>query len=283
MEAPSMNIEDLFKAVQLLPAIRCLKFYHVAITGPFKITEDLVPVIPKLKIVFSSLKTGSDILDALLRRLSPSELHLQHAAIGLSDGSSSSFRPEAFKSVRSLHIGGVYTNEASQTEWTSPDMLSMCPADTLTTFGLGYDIDEHQLGEELRQFLAKKGRHIECLKIDYGHGAQVEPEAEAMHLVVDDVGRDGFGGMPPKWLTVKLSTTCPSLKHLSLFLFVDAEPLDKSKQSSAIFLWRYALRLIASAPKALVSVTVLYELARDVSYEDLDMSTICVVNWKQWD
>ncbi|TCD64715.1 hypothetical protein EIP91_003758 [Steccherinum ochraceum] len=283
MELPPMNIGDLFKVLQLLPAIRCLKLYRVSIAGPVEVTDDLVSSQPELKLMLSNFQSGVDVLDTILTRLHPTELHLQHVIVDPSDEFQPPFRQDAFKGVRVLNIGGVYNSGAPRTRWTTSDILAICPVDTLTTFGLGYDIDRHQHGEELRRFLETKGRHVECLNIDYGHWTVIEPEAEKMRLMMDDVGRDGFGGTPSEWPTIKLSTCCPALKHITFFLFVEYESPDDSKKSSAIYLWRYALRLISTAPKNLISITVLFDLGGNVPYEDLDRSTIYTVNWEKWD
>ena len=103
-----------------------------------------------------------------------------------------------------------------------------------------------------------------------------------LDLVADEEGADGFGGIPPSWHTVSLSTCCPSLQDITFALYVNRESGDDTKRSDAVLQWRYALRLLASAPSSLTSITVTMYLAGEVPYEELQYCTVDLVDWHRW-
>ncbi|TCD64717.1 hypothetical protein EIP91_003760 [Steccherinum ochraceum] len=281
---PSISVKELFKALKLLPALRCLKFDSIALTGSSKVAKANLPSLPNFHLACSRSDVETSAFNALLTHLRVAELHLSFLLLrpSASNNSAPLFCSEMFQSLRILNVGQVVTPRQAQSEWRTSEILAACP-DSLTSLGVGYDINRYRHGRALHEFLQEKGSHIESLNIDYGRWGEIEPEAEEMRLMMDDVGRDGFGGMPSKWPKMKLSTCCPSLKHITFVLFVAYESLDDMKKSSAIFLWRYALRLLASAPKTLCSITVLFMMDGDVPFEDLDRSTIDTVDWRRWD
>ncbi|TCD70736.1 hypothetical protein EIP91_002112 [Steccherinum ochraceum] len=101
-------------------------------------------------------------------------------------------------------------------------------------------------------------------------------------LIKDNTGDSGFGGMPSEWPNIDLSSCCPSLRHITFVLFIAHGPLDYVLKDSAIFIWRYALRLLATAPKTVRSVSVLFLMESYVQPEELG-STIVAVDWGKWD
>ena len=58
--------------------------------------------------------------------------------------------------------------------------------------------------------------------------------------------------------------------------------MDDFDKSTAVLQWRYALRLVASAPRTLTSITIGLDFVSDVPYEDLAFCTIASINWAAW-
>ena len=106
------------------------------------------------------------------------------------------------------------------------------------------------------------------------------------------MGSDGFGDINSQWDWAVLSECCPALTTLMINLGVEAHDLygdDEDNIILAIFTWRYALRLIASASPhcRLTSITIgLYTSTSDEEwglYERIDRCTLHLVDWKKWD
>lgn len=100
---------------------------------------------------------------------------------------------------------------------------------------------------------------------------------------MDNIGTDGFGYIYPTWPpSVSLSDCCPTLTSLTFVLFVNRESLDDWKKSDAVIPWRYALRLLSTAPPTLSSLRIGLRLAGDVKFEDLEQCTVPLIHWAKW-
>jgi len=161
------------------------------------------------------------------------------------------------------------------------NILQACPG-TLRSVGLIYDLRDGQRVRAMCNFLETKGRHIENLRMDYGYVTAIQKEAPDIDLPSDHIGADGFGRM---FLgckrTVNLSECCPRLTAFTCLLFVAKESGDEV--SDAIVEWRYALRLLASAPRSLTHITLGIILVGSEYYDDTQDCTIDLVQWRQWD
>ena len=190
-------------------------------------------------------------------------------------------------------------------EW--PNLLSFAPAD-LKVFGAGCNLRIRAHLDILGEFMKTKGKCMEHLRLDFGQWTLVEGRAEGhesgmnppiqVHadvdwvadLVGDKEGSEGFGGIPRAWPNIPLSAFSPLLNRLTILLAVTTESEDASNKSAAVLQWRYALRLIASAPRSLTSITIglyltgsgLYFMD-DVPHDDAWYSTIYMVDWKKWE
>lgn len=91
-----------------------------------------------------------------------------------------------------------------------------------------------------------------------------------MGMVQDCIGTDGLGGLDPQWRTISLAQSCPSLQTFVLILYVNRDSPDHYKRSAAILQWRYALRMLASAPTILKSIVIGLRTMGDVPYEELN-------------
>ena len=102
-------------------------------------------------------------------------------------------------------------------------------------------------------------------------------------LVNDREGSEGFGGIPRIWPNIPLSVLCPILNTLTILLTVTLESGDSVEETAAVLQWRYALRIIASAPRSLTSIAIGLYLMDDVAYREMRYSTIYMVDWKKWE
>lgn len=116
-------------------------------------------------------------------------------------------------------------------------------------------------------------------------------------MVSDTIGKDGFGGIDPTWETVDLSSCCPQLKALTLLLRVgsqqtylnneDDNSIMATTKTHAILVWRYALRLLASAlpNNSLTSLSIGLRLhsPRTFPVSNIEESTLRFLDWKKWD
>ncbi|TCD70737.1 hypothetical protein EIP91_002113 [Steccherinum ochraceum] len=274
-----LDKENLFVLLGLLPVICNVTLDRVQIARSPSIIGDPVPQGAHLKLVLSRSLMDKTMLDILLTRLRVTELHLPSLRLEASDGPLLPlFRPEMFKSIRRLNIGRVNTYLAPRTEWRTSDILAVC-SDVLKSLGVGYDLYEYVYGEVLYRFLQEKGRHIESLTIDYGSSTKIDYETRILPLLFDEDG----GGMPPEWPDIILSSCCPSLTHITLVLSVVNGSSDYMKNHAAVFLWQYAMRLLATAPKTLRSIILLLYMDGYFSPQDRVGNTIVRVDWKNWD
>ena len=96
-------------------------------------------------------------------------------------------------------------------------------------------------------------------------------------LIQDEVGCNGFGGRPLSWQPISLSECCPSLETLTFIMH--SMNVAPQSQSTPIFEWRYALRLLSFAPRSLKSIKI--GVVRSWPFS-LWVSMLQAVNWPQW-
>lgn len=181
--------------------------------------------------------------------------------------------------------------------------------------------------QHLCKFIRTKGHNIVHLRLDLAAAANAltavsctyilanlfrtaaysvfrisRPFADAP-IVSDRIGEDGFGGIDPTWETVDLSNCCPQLKTLTMILRVGSQRTYSSNEGgmidimttdfwsrlhhAAILVWRYALRLLASAlsRNSLTSVAIglHFDLPDNTSSFNIKESTLHLLDWKKWD
>ncbi|KAH8099616.1 hypothetical protein BXZ70DRAFT_1009017 [Cristinia sonorae] len=202
-------------------------------------------------------------------------------------------RASSLASLRSLNIGVVHLTalkfgqEGSET-WPHY-LLRMCEGGELRSLGVKCDMNDRHDREKLHEFLTTKARNLEHLRIDYAGGV-VHFSGPHAALVRDETGQDGFGGIPAIWPSIDLSKTCPSLLTLTLILTLDYT--SPHHPTDSVLIWRHALRLIATAPRAslrLLTIGVPENPFENVQYQVAAargtpmVTTLQRVDWGKWE
>lgn len=118
-------------------------------------------------------------------------------------------------------------------------------------------------------------------------------------LVKDRAGEDGFGGIDPSWSTISLSECCPRLKTFTMLLNVGQQRSYANTEDPLFFIngffvstqpilvWRYALRLLASAHSRncleYLNIGLNFRSRVSAPCKNLEESTLRFLDWKKWD
>jgi len=289
----SLKIGDILALVALLPNMRALELHLCTIIASLHADSGPRPVLSHpCKLSLSRTRIDERALHDLVGNLTITQFSAIVAVVEVS-GEATTFDPRSFAAASTIDLGWrVYydsergrmlSSEPPEDEPLINNILSVSPS-AMDSVGVSCSLKDYRRVDALCDFLETKGHHIEHLRMDYGHATMIEMEAGDIDLPTDHTGTDGFGRMLPGCArTVNLSECCPRLKTLMFVLLVDRESGDDSKKSEAIVEWRYATRLLASAPRTLSSITFGLIVDNNVRYEPMEDCTIEYVQWKQVD
>ncbi|THH19025.1 hypothetical protein EUX98_g8853 [Antrodiella citrinella] len=286
---PKMRIEDLLTAVTLLPNLRELALLSCTVLDPR--TDPVVdigsaPPKPRpCKLTLSDSHIHQCAFAELFRSLTVIDFSATRLFVPGLEPIPTTF----FLATQTINLGpwmGVASFKEVEHNRRQPlmaNILDACP-DTSTKVDVACNLRDVGEVDAMYRFLEKKGRHIENLRLDF---SKTRKEFIKNNSPLRGSGPDGFGRMFRECdRMIQLSDCCPSLRTLEIYLPVSSEttwPFTlQERETDSFVVWRYALRMLASAPRTLTSIAIDVLVTFDVEQQIIDRSTIPLVDWEKW-
>ncbi|TCD60329.1 hypothetical protein EIP91_010353 [Steccherinum ochraceum] len=271
----NLLVTDVVRVLSALPNLHSLAIRKCTLKGPVSDTLSLSHI--PFGLAISLCLADVSVFHFLLSQFRGKYLHLSRIDfINPYDIDKVSVDPSFLASVRILELGKSHKHVVNLPHKLSEHILSVCHSH-VSDLAMECDLDKTDRQIATYQFLSERAPNVEHLRLDLRLSANTvfrpSPEDQMPPAL------RGFGEIPLQWGSINFSDCCPSLKTITLALRVNVEPVDVG--TNAIFQWRYALRLLASAPRTLTRVSVMI-----MSDQGLDaparLFTLGSVDWMKW-
>ncbi|KAH8077485.1 hypothetical protein BXZ70DRAFT_1012904 [Cristinia sonorae] len=281
-----VSVADICALTSTIPSLRTLTIFNCLVSAdcccgrpvewtisvPTLVLSEVVLQECTLKVFLSGFK-GSAFSFAEIS-FTPADRCGSQALAGTLD-----FEP--LVGCKSIYTGGIISHEnypriLSEIRY---NILARCPP-VLNKFGTVCDLFDPRDFTAINELLHTKGRHIEDLQLAFSTLTMADEKFAALYDgLVNARDTDGLGVLPKFWRTLSLSE-CRSLRSITFSLAVNGEP---NVESTAILQWRYALRLLAAAPRTLTLIRLGMDFELYVIDASIKRCTLTMVDWKKWD
>lgn len=285
---PSLEISHIMALVALLPNVRHLELLGCMIKGAPKLTGQPTNQARPCTLSLSGVRMDELAFHGLLSQLVVDNLTVTEIFV---DGLTT-IPPALLASSHTLElrwgVGCIQHKRRGEVDVSQQPLtdriLSSCP-DNLKTFGIACDLKLTQKVGAMCDFLEAKGRHIQHLRLYFNGTPSMYATPGTMYgnFLRNYTKTDRFGPMygPKGTRTATLSDCCPSLTSLWIALSVDL--YGRGFHTDSFVQWRYALRLLASAPHTLTSITIELNALEPQEDQRIEECTLGTVDWDHWD
>ncbi|TCD60327.1 hypothetical protein EIP91_010351 [Steccherinum ochraceum] len=268
------ELQEIFSLLDLMRGVRAFTLHHCDLNGP---SEPLVfrhPCNLFVSAVHADIRTLASLCSCLEgHTLAIDDLYPYDPVYA---------SPALFGTMRALDFSNVreMAGTASHLPPLWREVLLRSCSDNLVSVGLSMDLSEPLQSATCWNFLQRKGRCVEHLRLNISETYFPLFDDAAERIIDDEVGSDGFGGIPQDWEHHMLSEGCPLLKSVTLVILADMEDASFNTEDT-ILQWRYALRLLSSCPSTITHIFIeLYAAGERTGTGSLN--TAEEVDWAKW-